>query len=154
MDRYNDLKIQLKQWEHSFVQTHNRKPNKVSSTRYTFKLFWHFLFVPVNLKSVLFSRFGKYVSEVSFSTESVFWAESLIWADSQNEPFFRSIPATTLFKIELLPRKTQFYTWAWTVCIKQHVSEGCKGKMVMIRLCRKSRFLLVIHKKSQNSHPT
>ncbi|XP_060753641.1 ATP-dependent DNA helicase Q4 isoform X2 [Tachysurus vachellii] len=28
MDRYNDLKILLKQWEHKFVQTHNRKPNK------------------------------------------------------------------------------------------------------------------------------
>ncbi|XP_053349184.1 ATP-dependent DNA helicase Q4 [Clarias gariepinus] len=28
MDRYNDLKILLKQWEHSFVQIHNRKPNK------------------------------------------------------------------------------------------------------------------------------
>ncbi|XP_058233222.1 ATP-dependent DNA helicase Q4 isoform X1 [Hemibagrus wyckioides] len=28
MDRYNDLKILLKQWEHTFVQTHNRKPNK------------------------------------------------------------------------------------------------------------------------------
>ncbi|KAI5091545.1 ATP-dependent DNA helicase Q4 [Silurus meridionalis] len=28
MDRYNDLKILLKQWEHSFMQTHHRKPNK------------------------------------------------------------------------------------------------------------------------------
>ncbi|MCJ8746110.1 hypothetical protein PDJAM_G00138050 [Pangasius djambal] len=28
MERYNDLKILLKQWEHSFVQKYNRKPNK------------------------------------------------------------------------------------------------------------------------------
>ncbi|XP_060798588.1 ATP-dependent DNA helicase Q4 isoform X2 [Neoarius graeffei] len=28
MDRYNDLKILLKQWEYSFIQTHNRKPKK------------------------------------------------------------------------------------------------------------------------------
>ncbi|XP_062846885.1 ATP-dependent DNA helicase Q4 [Trichomycterus rosablanca] len=28
MDRYNDVKILLKLWENSFVQTHSRKPNK------------------------------------------------------------------------------------------------------------------------------
>lgn len=29
-DRYNDVKILLKNWERTFLQEHERKPNKVS----------------------------------------------------------------------------------------------------------------------------
>lgn len=49
MDRYNDLKILLKQWEHSFVKTHNRKPNKVKYIGKTFV-------VLINIRNLLFAH--------------------------------------------------------------------------------------------------
>lgn len=51
MDRYNDVKILLKTWEQSFVQEHQRNPNKVASYLFNFCIIHYWKTTVTNILS-------------------------------------------------------------------------------------------------------
>ncbi|XP_017556968.1 ATP-dependent DNA helicase Q4 [Pygocentrus nattereri] len=107
MDRYNDVKLLLKKWEHSFIQANNRKPSKNdidAAPEETKQLYKEYRLLKEAKESTAGKSEDHVKSQESQSTESECWGSHL---NRKHMP--AAVPKLTLKDKETLQASAQYF---------------------------------------------